>query len=329
MRFTSTGVSVWNDPKFLALGHDEMLIMSYLRQAPEMTALGCFVLWQSVVAEKLRYPQRTVTMALKRLEQEGFISYDAVSRLVYIRDHFTCNPIRSADAVKGAMKILQEFPASDVLLTVAADLQQRRMPKFQEELDELIRALQCRAGKSLAVPITGGLFDRLTEGQTGGLTGGLTGGQTGVSNQGYPPSTVPVPEPENPSPKPPATAATRGGEGGGFRPRVGSGEGRLLSELTRAELDWYATQCRLPDHKAAATRYLRQLDERSKAPPETRPPEERYREVIEAQEELPQPGTPEYAEHIRRIKRSMMAAPAAISGVLAQVMAGGGDDEEP
>ena len=332
-RYEAVPTRMWRMPEVRALTRDQKLILIYLRTAPEQTSLGCFVLSIPAMAEEFGLSVRAARGIVQHLTDVKLIVFDEKTRLVYVRGHFDCNPIRNPNIVTGALKMLREMPRSLVLLEVARDLQ-----AFNRScLRELIQELQAMAGAYLpgqeplilpgmpAEP-SGELFceplgkpfpEPLPE-QSGKQIGKQIGKSVPV------PVSVSVP----PSPDPPAQAAGEGG-GGGFRPRVGSGKGKLLSELTRKELDWYATRCQLPDHQAAASRHLRQLDERTKAPPDTQPPEERYQAVLEAQEEMPQPGTPEYAERVRQIKRSMMAAPAAISGVIAQVMAAGGDDEDP
>jgi len=215
VRYSSTENSLLNNLEFLALSHEEQLLYFHLRGSPDQTALGCFIFWSAMYAQKLRFSQKNIEKMAGKLHEAGFIVFDAETLLVYFPGYYNANKLGNKDACEAAMRRLEEYPRSEIFLLMARELASIRVkPTYQAEHDAVVRAMCVKAGQWLPGwgPVSGGLFgagkpsEDTSEGPSeGGLEGrpedrsedtsrGRVGG--GVSGRTVPvPVSVPAPVP--------------------------------------------------------------------------------------------------------------------------------------
>jgi len=277
-----------------------------------------------MLAQKLRLSIEEVDAIVSRLVQSEWIAYDLESRVLYIRGHFDCrgNFFRNEESVISALRQLEELPDSRVFLDVAKELATMRLgPKVQPCVHRLICRLRERAGEwpdgggpDRAQTETGQLFDAsLNDPLNDPLNDALNtplNSRSLLNSRSPTLSPYPKPLPNPPLPPQPGQGGGEGGaqapeEGGGeFRCRLGSGKGKLMSELADNDLQWYATKCRATDHHDAALIEQRRRERARSRPTDQRTPDERYHEDIVDPATRPQPGTPEYQQMVQQIRRN-------------------------
>lgn len=144
-RYTSIAHNQWYKPEFAEMSAEAILTYQFIRTAPGMTALGCFVFDPVTISRLIHVPQRKVLCSIQTLINNSLIKYDARHHLFFVCEHFSENPISNPKVAQGALNTLPELPPSPVLAEVAQAIHDRPVKDFHERF-VLIEALQERCG---------------------------------------------------------------------------------------------------------------------------------------------------------------------------------------
>jgi hypothetical protein len=163
-KYNAIQQNIWHRGWFQALDGDSQRVYLYLLNHPHMTMLGCFVLSIGMLTEDLRISTRAANKAINYFSDKNYIVFCRVSRLCYVREHFTCNPISSGNVALCAQKVLEDLPKSAILLAVAGDILAHPVTKRQRgeeraKYEALVLKLQQHSGgwlpgrEPLALPL--------------------------------------------------------------------------------------------------------------------------------------------------------------------------------
>jgi hypothetical protein len=149
-RYVAVEVGFWQRREVRRLSMQEKMVLLFLATSPVQNVVGCSVVVPGYVADFIAISCDEIKEILQRLTDcsPSFIAYDPEISLVYIKGHFSANPIGNPSVVTSALSRVSELPDSPVWASVADEL----TTAGKAFLDPLIEELRCKAGLRPASP---------------------------------------------------------------------------------------------------------------------------------------------------------------------------------
>lgn len=127
----------WSDRTAQQWSDREKLLALYLLTCEHRNLEGLYRLPLAYVEEDLGWTREDVEAAMETLRKDGFVRYDAATRVVFVVNALKYQAPKSARQVKGAIASLQEVPDTE-LFEEFLEAAQRWAPELYQALVPLV-----------------------------------------------------------------------------------------------------------------------------------------------------------------------------------------------
>lgn len=148
---------IWHDRKFRELDEKGQKLFLYLLSSPHKTMIGYYHLPLHYAIYDLNWDEETFNDSMKRLEEKGMAFYDDETEIIFMKNFFRYNPVKSGTSVKGLFNQLNKAKDSKYFGQLIRTFPQALANDSKKEVKDLFwsqyrpfeRSLKNRDGQEL------------------------------------------------------------------------------------------------------------------------------------------------------------------------------------